>query len=964
MKGSIRTIARKELRSYFLSPVALIFLAVFLVATLVIFFTQSKFFVRNLADVRPLFASLPVLLIFLVAAVTMRQWSEEQKMGTLEILLTLPLKTRDLVFGKFVAGMILVALALALTLPLPITVSMLGELDWGPVFGGYIAALLVAATYMSIGLCVSARTDNQIVALMITALVGALLYAIGTDWVAGTFGGTTGELLRGIGSGSRFASIERGVLDLRDLAYYGSLTAFFLLLNMQFLEAKRMEKQPAAGASKRPAMLLMTGLAAANAVALNLWLAPVTSARADLTADGEYSVSDVTETILAELDEPLEITAYLSERTHPLLAPLIPRLRDFLREYEVRGGGRVTVRVIDPSENDDLKAEIGDQYGIKSVPFQVSGANEQALVNSFFHVLVRYGDEYEVLSFQDLIEVNADESGDVQVRLRNAEYDVTRAIKKVSSGFQSLESVLARNNQTVKITAYISDPAKLPDEFKAVPETLKKVTDALGPKLGGRLTYELKNPDNDQALQQQILAQYRFQALATDPFSDARFFMHILLETGTHKEQVIPPEGLSESDLRTAIEAGIKRGTPGFLKTIGLMTAETQSQPAMPWGQPPQTESDFRGLQAALSEEFSVKKIKADDGQVPADIDVLIVAKPGNLTEKQQFALDQYLMRGGALVVLAGAYTIKPSPEGIQTLKVDDKLLDLLETWGIKIEDAFVMDPQNTRFPQPVRKQRGPFMIEEIEMIPYPFFPDIRQDGFNRSHAALSGVPSVALTWASPVRLNADLKDRTGEILLESSDGAWMQKSTNVMPDLEKYPGVGFAQEEGATVGRLPLAATVVGTFPSYFANKPSPLFGVDAKPAEGGEASADRTGRTLKTSSPNARLAVVGSSEFISDLVMQLGAQIGGGPYRGNRNLVRNLMDWALQDTDLLQIRSAGAFARTLRPTKPEEKTKYQIINYSIVLLALGGVLAVGLTRRRLAKPMVLTPEPKGEKA
>ena len=100
----LQTIARKELRSYFLSPVALIFLGLFLVVTLFYFFYYAKFFSRNLADVRPLFQSLPFLLIFLVAAVTMRQWSEEQKMGTLEILLTLPVRTRDLVLGKFVAG--------------------------------------------------------------------------------------------------------------------------------------------------------------------------------------------------------------------------------------------------------------------------------------------------------------------------------------------------------------------------------------------------------------------------------------------------------------------------------------------------------------------------------------------------------------------------------------------------------------------------------------------------------------------------------------------------------------------------------------------------------------------------------------------------------------------------------------------------------------------------------------------
>ena len=113
---SVISITRKEVRAHFLSPVALIFLGVFLLITLFTFFTQSRFFMRGIADVRPLFQWMPVLLIFLVAAVTMRQWSEEQKMGTLEILLTLPLKTSELVVGKFLAGLFLVIVALAFTL--------------------------------------------------------------------------------------------------------------------------------------------------------------------------------------------------------------------------------------------------------------------------------------------------------------------------------------------------------------------------------------------------------------------------------------------------------------------------------------------------------------------------------------------------------------------------------------------------------------------------------------------------------------------------------------------------------------------------------------------------------------------------------------------------------------------------------------------------------------------------------
>ena len=958
--SSIRTIARKELRGAFLSPVALIFLGVFLVATLFIFFTYAKFFVRNLADVRPLFSWLPILLIFLVSAITMRQWSEEQKMGTLELLLTLPLKTRDLVLGKFVAGMLLIGLALLLTLPLAITAASLGDLDWGPVFGGYIAALLLAGVYMAIGLCVSARTDNQIVALMVTVLICAILYLLGSEQVAGVFGPQAADILRGLGTGSRFASIERGVLDLRDLAYYGSLTAFFLLLNAQFLELKRLDKQPAGDTHPRMKLLVTAVLALANVAALNIWLTPVTSMRADLTANGEYSVGPVTEDVLARLDEPLIITGYLSDKTHPKLAPIIPRLKDFLQEYAVRGDGRVTVRFLDPATDTDLEEEIQEQFGIEAVPFQVSGHNEEAIISSFFHLVIQYGDKHEVLSYQDLIEIHADES-DVIIRPRNIEYDITRAIKKVSQSFQSLESTLVKANQTVKLTAYISGADKLPVEFKEVPKRLAAVTDKLKARLGGRLEFVQVDPDADVEVQRNIMQLYGFQPLAKDLLGQDRFYLHLLLETGKHKERVFPQGGLSEADLRQSIEAAIRRGTPGFLKTIGLMTKESQTQPNSPYGQQAPKQTDFRGFEQVMRADHKVRRLQAKDGVIPGDIDVMVVAKPGELNDIQIFALDQYLMRGGALIVLAGANEVVPERTGISTQAANQKLLALLKTYGVTIDDAWVMDPQSLRFPYPVREERGGRTYERIHVLDYPLFIDVRADGFNADHAALAGVPSLALTWGSPVRLATELAGRSGDVLFSASKDAWVRKDASVVPDVTLDPRTGFKKTEGAETGRIPLGVSITGVFPSHFAQTPSPLFGGKGDP---NVSDGDRTGRTLKASSPDARIAVIGSSEFISDLVMQMGGQFDGGAYRGNQVFITNLMDWAVEDTDLISIRSAGAFARTLAPLQPAEKTRIEIINYAVVLLALLAVLVIAATRRRMARPLVLTPAPTSEEA
>ncbi|MGA9265393.1 MAG: ABC transporter permease subunit, partial [Rhodomicrobium sp.] len=273
MSNVIR-IARKELAALFSSPAAFIFIGVFLAALLFIFFWVDRFFARNIADVRPLFEWMPVLLSFLISAMTMRMWSEERRAGTLEFLMTTSVKPIHLVLGKFLACLALVAIVLILTLPLPITVSMLGPLDWGPVLGGYLATLALASAYIAIGLFVSSRTDNQIVSLIVTALICGMFYVVGSDSLASLFGNDGGEVLRLIGSGSRFNSIARGVIDFRDIYYYLSIFGVFLVLNLYSLESLRWSAQ--GQAKKHFQWRLAAGLLVANLIAGNLWLGQLT----------------------------------------------------------------------------------------------------------------------------------------------------------------------------------------------------------------------------------------------------------------------------------------------------------------------------------------------------------------------------------------------------------------------------------------------------------------------------------------------------------------------------------------------------------------------------------------------------------------------------------------------------------------------------------------------------------------
>src|SRR5688572_16508494 len=285
--NKITRIARKEFSGFFASPVAFIFLGAFLVITLFTFFWVETFFSRNIADLRPLFEWMPVLLIFLAAAITMRMWSEERRAGTLEFLLTTPVKPVYFVLGKFIACLGLVAVALALTLPLLFSVALLGDLDWGPVIGGYIATLFLAAAYIAIGLFISSRSDSQIVSLILTVVVCGLLYFSGSTALTDLFGNRASEFMRLIGSGSRFESVARGVLDFRHLYYYLSLVGLFLTLNVFMLEWLRSAGNKKNATHKRWG--LITALLGANFLAANLWLIPIGWARADMTEGNMYS---------------------------------------------------------------------------------------------------------------------------------------------------------------------------------------------------------------------------------------------------------------------------------------------------------------------------------------------------------------------------------------------------------------------------------------------------------------------------------------------------------------------------------------------------------------------------------------------------------------------------------------------------------------------------------------------------
>lgn len=227
----------KEFKAYFSSPVAYIFIISFLVVTNWLFF--RTFFLTNQASLRAYFSFLPWVFLFLAPAITMRSWAEEKKLGTAEILMTLPIKDYEIVLGKFFSSFVFLVLTLCLTFPLPITVMMLGSPDPGPLWGGYVGAFLLGGAFLAIGLFASSLTENQIIAFIVSIMICFVLLIVGEDFVILSMPSQLVPILSYLGLGTHFQSIGRGVIDSRDIIYYLSVIGFFLFLNQLSVESRR-----------------------------------------------------------------------------------------------------------------------------------------------------------------------------------------------------------------------------------------------------------------------------------------------------------------------------------------------------------------------------------------------------------------------------------------------------------------------------------------------------------------------------------------------------------------------------------------------------------------------------------------------------------------------------------------------------------------------------------------------------
>jgi len=403
MRNTI-TILRRDLGAFFTSPVGYIFMIVYVLMSVGLYITS--FFTFPVADMRPYFSNLPLLLCVFIPAVTMRVWAEERKENTWEMLLTFPMRARELVLGKFLACLIFYALTMLATFTVPLMLVVLGNPDPGVILCGYLGTLLLGAFFLSIGIFFSGFFKDQIVAFVVTLLVCFGIFLMGTNYIAAYIDGMVpglGSLLSQlVGMTEHYNAFSRGVIEAADLLYFGAWTMLMLVLNVMYIEGR---------GRPRVKILFTSALVICMAIGLlfNWLLTGQSLMRLDMTEDKIYTVSDASKEILGKLPAPAQVKLYITpkDKMPTAMKQLEQDIVDKLEELRVASDGKLEYSTVhlevanvlaqDKPAVDD-EAEENEEEAIEKrmldkgvEPFSVQAMSEDEITNKLVYSSIGVG---------------------------------------------------------------------------------------------------------------------------------------------------------------------------------------------------------------------------------------------------------------------------------------------------------------------------------------------------------------------------------------------------------------------------------------------------------------------------------------------------------------------------------------------------------------------------------------------
>jgi gliding-associated putative ABC transporter substrate-binding component GldG len=470
---------------------------------------------------------------------------------------------------------------------------------------------------------------------------------------------------------------------------------------------------------------------------------------------------------------------------------------------------------------------------------------------------------------------------------------------------------LAGLDDIVNIKLYVSQ--KLPSYLVNLKRDITDLLDEYKAYGSGNIAVTSIDPTEDPALQQELrfmgIPQVQLNIIEKDQAQLTNAYLGMAIFYADKKEVI--PFISDTKNLEYDLTSAIVKVTSKETKKVGLYVG---SKPQSP------DEQEYQAASQLLSKQYEVSPIKLDDEQALDNISTLILAGPRELTDRQKYAIDQFIMRGGKAVFLVDTVEMR---EGLQATGFKPAVNDLLQQYGITVEENLVLDASNA-----YAAFRSGFMTFRI---PYPFWVKVVSEGFAADNPAVSMLESLVLPWVSSLTVAAEKKpDIAITELAKSTESSWLQKGFYMLDPQQQFI------KPGTQMQSYLLAAAATGKFKSFFADKPVPPV---EKKADGTEAPPQK--ETIKES-PETRIVVVGNSRFITNDVI--------GQFDDNQVFFLNLIDWLTLGEQLIGIRSRGATDRPLRETTEYQKTLVKSLNmFGIPLvLALFGIARFYVKRRK----------------
>ncbi len=480
-------------------------------------------------------------------------------------------------------------------------------------------------------------------------------------------------------------------------------------------------------------------------------------------------------------------------------------------------------------------------------------------------------------------------------------YTLTPASRQALSGLDDM----------VNIKLYVSQ--KLPSYLVNLKRDITDLLDEYKAYGAGNIAVTAIDPTEDPALQQELrfmgIPQVQLNIIEKDQAQLTNAYLGMAIFYADKKEVI--PFISDTKNLEYDLTSAIVKVTSKETKKVGLYVGGKPQSP---------DQQEYQAANQLLSKQYEVSPITLDDEQALDTTNTLILAGPRDLTDRQKYAIDQFIMRGGKAVFLVDTVEMR---EGLQATGFKPAVNDLLQHYGITVEENLVLDASNA-----YAAFRSGFMTFRI---PYPFWVKVVSEGFAADNPAVSMLESLVLPWVSSLTVAAEKKpDIAITELAKSTESSWLQKGFYLLDPQQQFI------KPGTQMQSYLLAAAAAGKFKSFFADKPVPAA---EKRADGAEAPPQKD--TIRES-PETRIVVVGNSRFITNDVI--------GQFDDNQVFFLNLIDWLTLGEQLIGIRSRGATDRPLRETTEYQKTLVKSLNMFGVplLLALFGIVRFYVRRRK----------------